>query len=115
MGTLFLIVLFIILLGKGDTSVLWWAGGFLVLAVIGVLTGQVREKPKAKERPRLRIDHPHYYSADEYECAVCGTRFEKASMTCPHCGVRFNGTKTDEEEFLEEEDEMSYWDKEEGL
>ena len=33
-------------------------------------------------------------------------------MTCPHCGARFGGRVTDEEEFDEEEEELEAWDEE---
>ncbi len=36
-------------------------------------------------------------------------------MTCPHCGVRFNTTKTDDRAFIEEEDFEDWMDEEDGL
>ena len=65
-------------------------------------------------RPRVRVDHPHIISNDEYECTVCGRRFDRDTMSCPHCGVRFTDRKTDYEEFDDEEDEMEAWDEEDG-
>ncbi len=56
-----------------------------------------------------------YYDADEYECSVCGARFQKQSMVCPRCGVRFDGTEEDDTEFDEEMMEEEDWDEEEGL
>ena len=64
---------------------------------------------------RARIDHPHVIDPDDYECPVCGARFEKDVMTCPRCGARFTGKTTDTEEFDEEEDEMEAWDEEDGI
>ncbi len=66
-----------------------------------------REKPgknpgKGSRNKPVRIDRPHYDDWDDYECSVCGARFRKKSMTCPRCGARFEGTKTDEEAFTEE-------------
>ncbi len=54
-----------------------------------------------------RIDHLHYFDADDHECSVCGARFRGKSMTCPKCGARFTGTKEDDGEFIEE---MELWD-----
>ena len=69
--------------------------------------------PASRERPRLRIDHPHVIAADEYECAICGRRFSRNTMSCPYCGVRFNGITTDDTEFLMEEDEIEFREEEE--
>ena len=61
-----------------------------------------------------RIYYPHVIDADEYECSVCGGRFKKDMMICPYCGVRFNHTETDEDEFDDEEAELEEWDEEDG-
>ena len=114
MGELFLIVLFIVLLVKNPSSTLLWAGGILLLILIAALFGGKGKGKKTRERPRTRINHPHLITEDEYECAVCGGRFRRNVMTCPHCGVRFNSARTDETEFDEEEDEWAAWDEEEG-
>ncbi len=37
------------------------------------------------------------------------------TMTCPHCGVRFNNTETYDRAFIEEEDFEDWMDEEEGL
>ena len=66
---------------------------------------------------RVRIDHPHYVSRDEYECGVCGERFRRNTMTCPHCGTLLERRVTDKREYdeeLEEELEMDDWDDEDG-
>ena len=60
-----------------------------------------------KQKKPTRIDHPHYIDVDDYECSVCGARFRKKGMVCPKCGTRFQGTKEDEDEFIEE---MVVWD-----
>ena len=68
--------------------------------------------------PRVRIDHPHYVSRDEYECGVCGRRFRRDMMVCPYCGIQFESQVVDKDEYdeeLEEELEMDDWDDEEGL
>lgn len=36
-------------------------------------------------------------------------------MTCPHCGVRFNNTETDDRAFIEEEDFEDWMDEEDGI
>ena len=86
----------------------WIAAGILVLLALcgrkGTNSGKNAGKNPGKgsrDKP-VRIDRPHYYDLDDYECSVCGARFRKKSMTCPRCGARFEGTKTDEEAFTEE-------------
>ena len=90
---------------------IWIAGIFLALIGLGTLFGGKKNGRASSERPRTRIDHPHYSSEDEYECSVCGTRFGRASMVCPHCGVRFNRTETDHEEFDEDLDTELWLDE----
>ena len=60
------------------------------------------------------IYHPHVIDLDDYECSVCGRRFSKNRVECPYCNARFTDWKTDDMEFLEEEDELESWDEEEG-
>ena len=60
------------------------------------------------------IRHPHVIEPDDFECSVCGRRFPKSQAECPYCNARFTGRKTDDMEFLEEEDELESWDEEEG-
>ena len=60
------------------------------------------------------IRHPHAIDPDDYECSVCGRRFPKEQAECPYCSARFTGRKTDDMEFLLEEDELEAWDEEEG-
>ena len=90
-------------------TVLWIIIGAVVLAAC------FGGKKQSGQKKVLRIDHPHYYDTDEYECSVCGARFRKSSMVCPKCGVRFEGTKEDDTEFDEEMMEEEDWDEEEGL
>lgn len=116
MGEILLIIIAIILAAKGDYTLFWIFGGLFVLAVICSIFGKKdRSQSVAHERPRTRIDIPHYYEPDEYVCTICGTRFDSDIMTCPHCGVRFNTTKTDDRAFIEEEDFEDWMDEEEGL
>ncbi len=114
MGELLLIVIVIILAAKGDYSFFWIIGGMFVLCLIGALFGKGNEKKVPRERPGARIDIPHYCDADEDVCSVCGQRFSRNLMSCPHCNVRFNTIKTDDRAFIEEEDEMEDWDEEDG-
>ena len=112
MGTLILIIIAIVLAAKGDYTFFWIFGGIVVLALICSLFGGNSGKSSARrERPRTRIDIPHYYDADEHVCSICGHRFYSSSMSCPHCGVRFNNKRTDERAFIEEEDEEEWWDE----
>ena len=60
------------------------------------------------------IRHPHVIDPDDYECSVCGRRFSMDQAECPYCSARFTGRKTDDMEFLLEEDELESWDEEEG-
>lgn len=114
MGELFLIIIVIFLAANGDYTLLWFAGGMLVLVFIASLFSQNGKRTVSHERPRVRIDHPHYLSEDESECAICGKRIPAYVSSCPNCGVRFNDSKEDEEEWDEEFDEMESWDEEEG-
>ena len=111
MGELILIIIMIILAAKGDYTLLWIFGGVIVLAALCSLFGKGKGKEVSHERPRTRIDIPHYYDVDEYVCTICGHRFNRDVMSCPHCGVRFNQTKTDDRAFIEEEDEEDWWDE----
>lgn len=116
MGELLLIIIAIVLAANGDYTFFWIFGGLAMLVLIGSLFGKSSDRSALHEKPRTRIDIPHYYGPDEYVCTVCGTRFDSGAMTCPHCGVRFNTTKTDERAFIEEEDEEEWWEEmEEGL
>ncbi len=114
MGVLILVGLLIFWLTTKTTSAFWFLGILFVLGCVGSMA----YKPKmsapsgSSERPRIRITHPHYIDDDEYECTICGRRFDRNQMSCPHCGVRFTETKTDYEEYDEEEDEEAYWDEE---
>ena len=112
MGELILIVIAVILAAKGDYTLFWIFGGIIVLALICSAFGKGGSSPSvSRERPRTRIDIPHYYDADEHVCTICGTRFGTDTMTCPHCGVRFNHVKTDDRAFIEEEDEEEWWEE----
>ena len=114
MGTLILIIIALVLAANGDYTFFWIFGVLIVLALICSLFGGNSGKSTARrERPRTRIDIPHYYDADEHVCTICGHRFDSDTMTCPHCGVRFNHTETDERAFIEEEDFEEWMDEEE--
>ena len=116
MGELLLVGALIYWLATDTKTALWVIGGVIALIVIGVLVDSKNGSGKrpAMERPRYRIDHLHYITEDESECSICGARFGSKAASCPHCGVRFNGSKTDEEAWDEEFDEECDMDEEEG-
>lgn len=115
MSELILIVIVIVLAANGDFTLVWIIGGMIVLGAVGSLFSKGNGRPVSQGRPRTRIDILHYCDADEHVCTVCGRRFHSGTMTCPHCGVHFSSTKTDDRAFIEEEDEWESWDEEEGL
>ena len=41
------------------------------------------------------IRHTHLFSADDYECSVCGHTATKPQPVCPHCGAVMGGEKYD--------------------
>lgn len=85
-------------------NVIWIIAG---TAVLLALLANGRKKPTPKEEKPTRIDHPHYIDLDDCECSVCGARFPKKDTVCPNCGTRFQATKEDDDEFIEE---MVIWD-----
>ena len=111
MVEILLVIIAIILAANGDYTLFWIFAGLAVLALIGSLFGKGNSRTSRRERPRTRINIPHYYDRDEYVCTVCGSRFHSDTMTCPHCGVRFNNTRTDERAFIEEEDFEDWMDE----
>ncbi len=111
MGELFLIIVAIVLATKGDYTFFWIIGGIIVVALIASLFGKGGRKTASRERLRARIDIPHYYDEEEHACSICGHRFYSNTMSCPHCGVRFNTRRTDERAFIVEEDEEEWWDE----
>ena len=96
-------------------SFIWWIMGAVVL--LALLSGGNKNSGKrsGSSRGPTRIDRPHVIDPDDYECSACHRRFRKNQMVCPHCGARFTGRVTDEEEFDEEEDEWEAWDEEDGV
>ena len=85
---------------------IWWIVGGVIL--LGLFSGGNKNsrRPRSSGGP-VRIDHLHYIDVDEYECSACGAKFRKNSMSCPKCGARFQGTREDDDEFIEE---MVLWD-----
>ncbi len=115
MGEIIILIAWIICVVEYGEPVLWWTGGIILLLVIICVFGKGKGRASASgERPRPRIEYPHYMTEDEYECGICGHRFDKPYASCPHCGVLFNCKETDEEEWDEEFDEECAWDEEEG-
>ena len=89
------------------SPVLWIVIGIVILAAC---TSGGKKNP-SRNHP-YRIDKPHVIDPDDYECSVCHHRFRKNVMVCPKCGTRFSDRKTDDEDFLFEEDELEAWDEE---
>ena len=117
MGGFILFIIAVILAANGQWTLFYI---LIVLAVLsflaGLVSGKAGEKTSASGKGITQVYHPHYISDDEYECGVCGARFEKELGVCPQCGARFNRSETDEEEYddeLEDELEMDDWDEEE--
>ena len=86
------------------SAVFWIVIGVVVLAAL--CSGGGKKDTESKGKP-VRIDRMHYYDADDHECSVCGARFRGKGMVCPKYGARFEGTKEDDGEFMEE---MVIWD-----
>lgn len=86
---------------------------FWIIIGVVVLAACFGGKKQTGQKKALRIDHPHYYDKDDFECSVCGARFHKSSMVYPGCGARFEGTKEDDTEFAEEMMDEEDWDEEE--
>ena len=97
------------------SALFWIAVGIGVLVVCFGSRKSTEGTDSGEKGSVLRIDHSHYYDANEYECFACGKRFLKESMVCPRCGARFTGTRTDNTEYEEEMMEEDDWDEEEGL
>ncbi len=114
MGMLVLIIIAIAQAADGNYALFWIFGGIFVLYLFASLFGEDDKKDVQHERPRIRVDIPHYDEADEYMCTICGHRFNRDVMSCPHCGVRFNAKKTDDRAEEEEEDDWLDEMEEEG-
>ena len=39
------------------------------------------------------IEHSHLFRADEYECSVCGSVYDKPYAVCQHCNSQMGGSK----------------------
>ena len=89
------------------SPIVWIIVGVGLIALLASGKGNKGKKKDTSQEKPIRIDHLHYIDADEYECSVCGAKFWKDRMVCPECGVKFEGTKEDDEEFI---DEMIIWD-----
>lgn len=111
MGTFVLIIIAVILVAAGDYTFVWIFSGIFVIALIGALFSDGGKSSAKHERPRTRIRIPQYYLPDQYRCTVCGAGFHTDTMTCPHCGVRFNHTKTDDQAFIEQADFFDWMDE----
>lgn len=112
MGTLILIIIALVLAANGDYTFFWFFGVLIALALICSFFGGDDGKTSVwREKPRTRVFIPGYYSQDYYRCSICGSGFPSNTMTCPHCGVRFNNTKTDDRIFIAEEEFDDWMDE----
>ena len=111
MCEIILIFIAVVLAARGDFTLFWVFAGMTARVLVGSLTGTAKARPARKERARTRVEIPHYYDPVEYACSVCGARFHDDTMACPHCGVRFNHTETDETAFIEEEEFEDWMDE----
>ncbi len=97
------------------SAFVWILTGAVIIAALAG-SGKQKKAPAAEAgKEPYRIDHPHVIEDDDYECSVCRRRFRRNVMVCPECGARFMKRVTDENEFLDEEDELDAWDEEDGL
>ena len=111
MFALVFIVLAVYLIGKDDPWIYWLMGGICILAIVVAIFQKMEGSQQLSERPRPRIEHPHYEEDTDYECGICGKRFDEPYASCPYCGVSFNCKETDETEYEEEEEEdEEFWD-----
>ena len=89
------------------STIFWIVIGVIILCA---LADSGKKRSVSSKRKPTRIDHPHYFEEDDYECSVCGIRFQGKSMICPKCGAKFTGIREDDGEFIEE---MELWDGDE--
>ena len=66
MGEIILLLIVVVLAIKGDYTLFYIFGGAFVIAVIVSLFSKGSAPKKTSARPRLRIDHPHYITDDEW-------------------------------------------------
>lgn len=87
------------------SAAVWIAIGVLLLLVLCGSRG--KHSGKNSRNVPVRIDRIHCFDADDHECSACHARFRGKRMVCPRCGVRFAGTKNNDDEFVEE---MILWE-----
>ena len=67
MGVIFLLILWFIWVVNSGATALWWTGGIILLIIVGCVLDKGKGRAHASgERPRPRIEHPHYITADDY-------------------------------------------------
>ena len=116
MSGFILLVCMIVLIVTGEGNIVFWGVGIIAALFIAASVGaRFAGRAGSSEKPRTRIERPHYISEDEYECGICGKRFDSPLSACPYCGVRFNRTETDEREYDDELEEEMDMDEDIGL
>lgn len=55
---------------------------YVIIGVI-VLAACCGAKKQSGQKKALRVNHPHYYDPDEFECTVCGAKFQKTAWFAP--------------------------------
>ena len=116
MSGFILLICMIVLIVTGEGNIVLWGVGMIAALFIAASVGaRFAGRAGSSEKPRTRIERPHYISEDEYECGICGKRFDSPLSACPYCGVRFNRTETDEREYDDELEEEMDMDEDIGL
>ncbi len=55
------------------------------------------------------IRHSHFFDQDDFECPVCGKRFNDMYDSCPACGNAISGEYPDiQDDWIEEAEELDW-------
>lgn len=84
----------------------WIVIGVVFLLLLGGSKGKSVGKSDSRNQA-TRVDRMHYCDQDDYECTVCGARFQGKNMVCPKCGAKFKQTKALYDEF---DEELDFWE-----
>ena len=99
MSGLILLFFAAIMMAGGNETFFWIFGIIGLLSVICSLSGRSgSSSSSSREKPRTRVRIPGYEMLpDTFRCSICGCGIWEDTMTCPHCGVRFTRTVTNED------------------